>query len=49
MMEMAIIQDMSVYTAGMVPHTSDVDLALMAKLIVILLDFKFHSLMMAVY
>ena len=49
MMEMAIIQDMSVCKAGMVPHTSKVDMTLMAKLIGINLDCQFHSLMMAVY
>ena len=49
MMEMVIIQDLSVYTAGMAPHTSNVDLTLMAKLLVIFLDHQSRSLMMAVY
>ena len=50
-MEMAVIQDMSVCTAGMVPHTSNVDPTLMAKLlmIVLVLDIQSRSLMMAVY
>ena len=49
MMEMVIVQDMFVCTAGMVPHTSNVDPTLMAKLLVIFLDGQCHSLMMAVY
>ena len=41
-------QDMSMYRAGMVPHTYNVDLTLMAKLLMIFLDSQCFSLMMAV-
>ena len=49
MVEIVFIQDISVCTAGMVPHTSNEDPTLLAKVLLIILNSQCHSLMMAVY